>query len=99
MAGTEGNEEMNVLKTLVTSLAQSVQTLTARQAAPSEQLKKSEKLTSELEYISTALLKKRTRVRLEEARDRQATEFAGRTTDEGEVYCCADRGHPYDHLG
>ena len=39
MAGTEGNDEMNVLKALLTSLAQSVQTLTARQAAPTEQLK------------------------------------------------------------
>ena len=52
MAGTDGNEEMNTLKTLVTSLAQSVQTLTARQAAPSEllQLNKSVVLTGELEY-------------------------------------------------
>ena len=50
MAGTEGNDEMNVLKTLVTSLAQSVQTLTARQAAPTEQLKDSEELTSTPQY-------------------------------------------------
>ena len=39
MAGIEGNEEMNVLKGLVNSLAQSVQTLTARQSAPTDQLK------------------------------------------------------------
>ena len=46
MAGTEGENEMNMLKTLVNSLAQSVQTLTSRQDAPSEQLKKSVELTS-----------------------------------------------------
>ena len=44
MAGIEGNEEMNVhvedaCDQTVTSLAQSVQTLTARQAAPAEGLK------------------------------------------------------------
>ena len=59
MAGTDGNEEMNTLKTLVASLAQSVQTLTSRQAAPSEQLKKSEKLTSELEYQQRCLKRER----------------------------------------
>ena len=59
MAGTEGNEEMNVLKTLVTSLAQSVQTLTARQAAPSEQLKRSEELTSTLQYQQRCLKRER----------------------------------------
>ena len=91
MAGIEGNEEMNVLKTLVTSLAQSVQTLTARQAAPTEQLKKSEEPTSSLEYQQPErCLKKRTRVRFEEARDREATEFAGRTADEGQVHRCKD---------
>ena len=31
MAGTEGENEMDVLKTLVNSLVQSVQTLTSRQ--------------------------------------------------------------------
>ena len=56
MAGTE---EMNTLKTLVTSLAQSVQKLTDRQAAPSEQLKKSERLTSELEYQQRCLKRER----------------------------------------
>ena len=59
MAGTEGNEEMNVLKTLVNSLAQSVQTLTARQTAPTEQLKKSEELTSSLEYQQRCLKRER----------------------------------------
>ena len=51
MVGTEGNAaEMNVLKGLVNTLAQSVQSLAARQAVPTEQLKKSVELTSELEY-------------------------------------------------
>ena len=59
MAGTDGNEEMTTLKTLVASLAQSVQTLTSRQAAPSEQHKKSEKLTSELEYQQRCLKRER----------------------------------------
>ena len=59
MAGTEGNEEMTTLKTLVASLAQSVQTLSSRQAAPSEQMKKSEKLTSELEYQQRCLKRER----------------------------------------
>ena len=59
MAGTDGNEEMNTLKTLVTSLAQSVQTLTARQAAPTEQLKKSEEVTNALEYQQRCLKRER----------------------------------------
>ena len=51
MAGTEGNAtEINVLKTLVNTLAQSVQTLAERQAAPTEQLTKTVELTSSLEY-------------------------------------------------
>jgi flagellar biosynthesis/type III secretory pathway chaperone len=60
MAGTEGNAtEMNVLKTLVNTLAQSVQTLAARQAAPTEQLKKSVELTSSLEYQQRCLKRER----------------------------------------
>ena len=50
---------MNVLKTLVNTLAQSVQTLAARQAAPTEQLKKSVELTSSLEYQQRCLKRKR----------------------------------------
>ena len=59
MAGTEGNEEMNVLKGLVNSLAQSVQTLTARQSAPTDQLKKSVELNSELEYQQRCIKRER----------------------------------------
>ena len=59
MAGTDGNDEMTTLRTLVASLAQSVQTLTSRQAAPSEQIKKSERLTSELEYQQRCLKRER----------------------------------------
>ena len=39
MPGTEGNGEVAALETLVGSLAQSVLTLTARQIAPTDQLK------------------------------------------------------------
>ena len=49
---------MNVLKSLVNSLAQSVQTLTARQTAPTKQLEKSEELTSSLEYQQRCLKRK-----------------------------------------
>jgi hypothetical protein len=59
MAGTEGNAEMNVLKGLVNSLAQSVQTLTARQSAPTDQLKKSVELNSELEYQQRCIKRER----------------------------------------
>ena len=59
MAGTEGNEEMNVLKGLVNSLAQSVQTLTARQSAPTDQLNKSVELNSELEYQQRCIKRER----------------------------------------
>ena len=59
MAGIEGNEEMNVLKGLVNSLAQSVQTLTARQSAPTDQLKKSVELNSELEYQQRCIKRER----------------------------------------
>ena len=59
MAGTEDNAEMNVLKGLVNSLAQSVQTLAARQSAPSDQLKKSVELTSELEFQQRCIKRER----------------------------------------
>ena len=50
---------MNALKSLVNFLAQSVQTLTARQTAPAEQLTKSEELTSSLEYQLRRLKRER----------------------------------------
>ena len=59
MAGTEDNAEMNVLKGLVNSLAQPVQTLAARQSAPSDQLKKSVELTSELEFQQRCIKRER----------------------------------------
>ena len=50
---------MNAMKAMVNSLAQSVQTLTSRQEAPSEQLKKSEELTTTLEYQQRCLKRER----------------------------------------
>ena len=56
---TEGENEMNAMKAMVNSLAQSVQTLTSRVAAPSDQLKKSEELTATLEYQQRCLKRER----------------------------------------
>ena len=50
---------MNVLKGLVNTLAQSVQSLVARQAVPTEQLKKPVELTSELEYQQRCIKRER----------------------------------------
>ena len=59
MAGTEGENDMNALKAMMNSLAQSVQKLASRQDAPSDQLKKSEELTSTLEYQQRCLKRER----------------------------------------
>ena len=56
---TEGENDMNAMKAMVNSLAQSVQTLTSRVAAPSDQLKKSEELTTTLEYQQRCLKRER----------------------------------------
>ena len=56
---TEGENDMNQMKAMVNSLAQSVQTLTSRVAAPSDQLKKSEELTTTLEYQQRCLKRER----------------------------------------